>query len=276
MAGSITDITEHTEFARKLAEARDAAETASRAKTRFVANMSHELRTPLNSVIGFSNLLLKNEQGNLSEADLSYLRRVRDNGIHLLSLINEVLDISKIEAGRTKLDIGPVQLDLVVRGALASLEGSAAERRVALSVEMPQRIDPIAGDEKRLKQVLINLVGNALKFTEGGEVSVRLRTDTGTRRPERLEVSDTGIGIPPDELEGIFDAFHQADSSTARHHEGTGLGLAISRSFCRSMGFDLVAQSEVGRGSTFTILLGKGPLPALPAEETVHGARSRR
>jgi len=178
--------------------------------------------------------------------------------------------------GRTELDIGPVCLDRLVREAVTSIEGAALEKQITLSVEMPDRVDVIQADEKRLKQVLINLAGNAVKFTERGKVTIRLRTADGTRRPVEIEVSDTGIGIPPDEIAGIFEAFHQADGSTARKYGGTGLGLAISRSLCRSMGHDLVAESEVGRGSTFRVLFGARPGATPSEEDETHGARARR
>ncbi|HWA41442.1 MAG TPA: ATP-binding protein, partial [Gemmatimonadales bacterium] len=247
----------------ELRQSRDAAEDASRTKSEFLATMSHELRTPLNSVIGFANLLLKNRAKNLSEQDLQFLGRIRDNGTHLLGLINDILDVSKIEAG--KMEVRPVPTDLapLIRETVSQLGGQAGGRPVELRAEALDGASSVEVDPARLKQVLINLIGNALKFTERGSVTVRLVTDGG--RPVRIDVTDTGIGIPPDRLDAIFDAFTQAEATTERRFGGTGLGLTISRSLLRLMGADLQVTSEVGRGSTFSVVL-PGPGPGAHAE----------
>jgi PAS domain S-box-containing protein len=229
------------------------AETASLAKSQFLATMSHELRTPLNSVIGFTNLLLKNKQGHLLDGDLKYLERIRANGKHLLELINDVLDLSKVEAGRMELDLTTFCLRDLVDTTLATLEVRTLGKDVKLVMEAPEGMAPLVADSARLKQVIINLIGNALKFTSQGVVTARIVADAATGRPARLEIEDTGIGIPADRLDAIFNAFEQADNGTTRTYGGTGLGLAICRSLCGLMGFRVTVASEVGRGSRFTI-----------------------
>jgi PAS domain S-box-containing protein len=241
----------------ELIVARDAAEAASRAKSDFLARMSHELRTPLNSIIGFANVLLKNKSGRLIENELSYLTRIATNGRHLLGLINDILDLSKIEAGHMTLEITSVALDSLVRETVDELEGQTRDRVVALRAEIPASVRAIDTDEARMKQVLINLIGNALKFTEHGEVVVRLEVDD-TGCPTRLEVRDTGIGIPPDRLDAIFNVFEQAESMINRRFGGTGLGLAISRSLCDLMGHRLEVASVEGQGTTMAVRLGIG------------------
>ena len=261
LSGAVVNFRDVT--ARKRAEldlivARDAAEAANRAKSDFLARMSHELRTPLNSIIGFANVLRKNRQGAMSEEEVSYLDRIATNGLHLLGLINDILDLSKIEAGRMVLEIAPVMLDTLVRETIAELEGQVSDRPVAVRMVIPDEIRSIETDAARMKQVLINLVGNALKFTERGEVVVRIDVDE-LGIPRRLSVRDTGIGIPQHRLDAIFNVFEQAESMTARRFGGTGLGLAISRSLCDLMGHRLDMESVEGKGTTMTVRLGDPP-----------------
>ena len=264
------DITarKHAEF--ELIVARDAAESASRAKSDFLARMSHELRTPLNSIIGFANVLRKNRTSTMSDDQLSFTNRIATNGLHLLALINDILDLSKIEAGRMTLDLSAVMLDTLVRETIDELEGEAKDRPVVVRAEIPDVIRSIGTDAARMKQVLINLIGNSLKFTERGEVVVAIEADP-VGVPQRILVRDTGIGIPQDRLDAIFNVFEQAESVTSRRFGGTGLGLAISRSLCELMGHRLEVESVEGVGTTMLIRLGTAPrtsrrsLPGIPA-----------
>jgi PAS domain S-box-containing protein len=268
------DITSRKRAELELIVARDAAEAASRAKSDFLARMSHELRTPLNSIIGFANVLRKNKQGTMTEEEVSYLHRIATNGLHLLGLINDILDLSKIEAGRMTLELSTVMLDTLVRETIAELEGQIGERPVELRAEIPDEIRSMETDAARMKQVLINLIGNALKFTESGEVVVRIDVDDDSV-PRLLSVRDTGIGIPQHRLDAIFNVFEQAESMIARRFGGTGLGLAISRSLCELMGHRLTVSSVEGQGTTMAIQLGDPPrssrrttplgMPAIPA-----------
>ncbi len=261
------DVTERELAKQALQSSKDAAESASRAKSEFLANMSHELRTPLNSVIGFANILLKNKPGNLRAEDLSFLERIGVNGKHLLGLINQILDLSKIEARKVELELTLASLPTLVQEIIDQFEGQLRGREIQLVAELPQPMAPLETDAGKLKQVIINLIGNALKFTERGSVTVRIEVEPQSRRPTRIEVIDTGIGIPPDRLAAVFEAFQQADSSTARKYGGTGLGLTISKALCELMGYQIAVSSEVGKGTTFSVELLAAPKPKAPPAE---------
>lgn len=261
------DVTARRRTQLALRMAKEGAEAANLAKSQFLASMSHELRTPLNSVIGFTNILLKNRSGNLADMELSFLERITSNGKHLLGLINEVLDLAKIEAGRMELDLNPVELGPLINDTLSQLEAQASLKEVLLRSDVPEGIRAIEADSGKLKQVIINLVGNALKFTTEGEVAVEVAVQEDGQTPLAISVRDTGIGIPPDRLQAIFEAFQQAEKGTNREFGGTGLGLTISRSLCQFMGYDLRVESEVGKGSTFTILFLEGASPEEQAEK---------
>ena len=245
------DITEIKHAEDELKRTKDEAEAANRAKSRFLANMSHELRTPLNSVIGFTSVLLKNQGQHVPARELDYLKRIRSNGVQLLTLINDILDLSKIEAGRLDVQLQDVSLGPLVSEVLAEIAGNVDPKKLTLNTVVPADTALLTADRDKLKQVLINLVGNAVKFTERGTVTVSVTTRAHT--PNRIEVADTGIGIPQERLEAIFNPFEQAEDSTTRRFGGTGLGLAISRLLCDAMGFRLSATSEEGVGSIFAI-----------------------
>ncbi len=237
----------------RLTELHARALEANQTKSRFLANMSHELRTPLNSVIGFSRILSKNKKGNLSEKQLDKISRIHKNGVHLLQLVNDVLDHSRIEAGMLDVVIEPTAVADVVRTAIEQLQPAAAANGVSLLPFVPSKLAAIEADPHRLLQIVLNMLSNAVKFTPpGGRVQIRL---VGDRTPQRIEVSDTGPGIAPAKQALVFEEFRQADETTAREHGGTGLGLPISRKLAELMGFRLELRSEVGAGSTFTLLL---------------------
>jgi len=232
--------------------AREKAEAANQAKSDFLSRMSHELRTPLNSVIGFANVIKKNRSGKLTQDEIEYLERITQNGKHLLSLVNDVLDIAKVEAGRLTVSKGLVNVDELIKDVVAQLAGQPRHDGVELRADAPDDVIPIEADGALLRQILINLTGNAIRFTHKG--SVVLSADLSeTGIPLRIHVKDTGIGIPADRLGAIFEPFEQAEEGTHQEYGGTGLGLSISRSICDALGYSLTVESTVGEGSRFTI-----------------------
>jgi signal transduction histidine kinase len=227
-------------------------ELASRHKSQFLANMSHELRTPLNAILGYSELILDNIYGEPPDKMRSVLQRVQSNGRHLLGLINAVLDLSKIEAGQLTLSINDYSLKQVVQSVFVAVESLATTKRLALKVELPADLPPGRGDEQRITQVLLNLVGNAIKFTEAGEVAIAASAENGAFT---VAVRDTGPGIAVADQARIFEEFQQVDNSSTRSKGGTGLGLAISKRIIAMHGGRLWVESKEGQGSTFAFTL---------------------
>ncbi len=229
-------------------------ELASKHKSQFLANMSHELRTPLNAIIGVSEML--REDAEAAGQDIEPLDRVLGAGRHLLALINDILDLSKIEAGRMELNLNSFSLAPVIDEVVKTIEPLAAKNGNQVAVQCDGEIGAMRADQMRLRQALLNLMSNANKFTERGTITIdaRHRQENGGDWIT-LAVTDTGIGMTPEQMGKLFQEFSQASSSTASKYGGTGLGLVISRRFCQMMGGDIAIESEVGRGSTFTIRL---------------------
>ncbi len=225
---------------------------ASQHKSQFLANMSHELRTPLNAILGYTELILDNIYGDTSGKMRDVLERVQKNGRHLLGLINDVLDLSKIEAGQLTLALSNYSLKEVVHGVYSAIEPLASEKKIALRIELPSQLPQGRGDERRLTQVLLNLVGNAIKFTDEGEVVVKASATNGSFN---LSVRDTGPGIGESDQAKLFQEFQQADNSITKKKGGTGLGLAISKRIIELHGGKIWVESRVGQGSTFSFTL---------------------
>jgi signal transduction histidine kinase len=233
-------------------------EAASEHKSQFLASMSHELRTPLNAIIGLTEMMVTNATRFGTEKALEPLRRVNAAGTHLLSLINEILDLSKIEAGKLELNPEPVNLARLVDEVIGTAGQLAEKNKNRLIVEAQENMGALTADSMRLKQILLNLLSNACKFTKEGEVALRVRKVADGRDWVELAVADSGIGMTTEQQAKLFQDFTQADSLTARRYGGTGLGLAISRKLARMMGGDVTVASEPGKGSVFTVRLPGG------------------
>jgi signal transduction histidine kinase len=231
-------------------------EAASRHKSEFLANMSHELRTPLNAIIGFSEVLLERMFGEVNEKQNEYLQDILSSGRHLLSLINDILDLSKIEAGRMELQLTTFDLPQALEGALTLVRERATKQGIALELRVDERLGEFVGDERKIRQIVLNLLSNAVKFTpEGGRIGVAAALADGV---VEISVSDTGIGIAPEDQEAVFEEFRQVGGDYAQKREGTGLGLALTRKFVELHGGKIWVKSEVGKGSTFTFTLPVG------------------
>jgi signal transduction histidine kinase len=228
-------------------------EAANRHKSEFLANMSHELRTPLNAIIGFSEVLQERMFGELNEKQAEYTDDILSSGRHLLSLINEILDLSKVEAGRMELELATFDLPLAIDNARTFVRERATKHGINLDVKVDERLGDFVGDERKIKQILLNLLSNAVKFTpEGGRIGINARqTDGGVE----VSVTDTGIGIAPEDQAKIFEEFRQVGGDYAHKKEGTGLGLTLAKKFVELHGGRIWVESEVGKGSTFSFTL---------------------
>jgi adenylate cyclase len=253
-----TDITELKKRQAELQDAMEQADAASRHKSQFVANMSHELRTPLNAIIGLTEMMVTNAARFGTEKAQEPLRRVHGAGTHLLALINEILDLSKIEAGKLELNPEAVHLLPLIDEVVGTARQLAQKNNNRLLVDVPESLGSLTVDPMRLRQILLNLFSNACKFTKDGEVSLRVKKAIDGGNWIEFAVADTGIGMTAEQQAKLFEEFTQANSLTARRYGGTGLGLAITRKLARMMGGDVAVASEPGQGSIFTVRLPGG------------------
>ena len=253
---SFVDIHDRVQAEIELRQAKEAAESASRVKSSFLANMSHELRTPLNAIIGYSEILLEDATDRADKASMGDLEKIQAAGKHLLGLINDILDLSKIEAGRMDVYLEHVFLTRLVDEVKTIVEPMMKKNGNTLVVDCPQDIGSLQTDLTKLKQSIINLLSNAAKFTKNGTVTLRLARETRDGAPwVKFEVIDSGIGMTDEQMGRLFQAFTQADSSTTRNFGGTGLGLTITRHFCAMLGGSIEVKSKPAQGSTFIIVL---------------------
>ena len=234
---------------------------ASENKSQFVSSMSHELRTPLNAIIGLTEMMVKNAARFGTEKALEPLQRVHRAGTHLLGLINQVLDLSKIEAGKLELHLQTVELGPLVDEVVNTARQLAEQNNNRLVLDSQENMGAVTLDAMRLRQILLNLLSNACKFTKEGEVKVRASRISNGRDWIEMSVSDTGIGMTSEQQAKLFEEFSQADASTAQRFGGTGLGLAITRKLARMMGGDVTVASEPGKGSVFTVRLPSSATP---------------
>ncbi len=270
------ELTEHERTAQSLRAAKEAAEAANRSKSTFLANMSHELRTPLNAIIGYSEMLLE-EAGDSDRGEVSDLARIRGAGRHLLAVIQDILDLSKIEAGKMDLALEHFDVAALVREVVATIEPAARAKGNVVQVVCPSGQAWMYADPTKVRQSLLNLLSNAAKFTEGGRLDLEASRDqTNGAAWWTFRLADTGIGMTAEQMGKIFRPFTQVDESATRRFGGTGLGLAITKHFCTMMGGDVTVQSEPGKGSVFTIRLPERVTPAAAAPAGQRAARQGR
>jgi signal transduction histidine kinase len=243
---------ENARLFREIEEKGRQLETASKHKSQFLANMSYELRTPLNAILGYTELILDRIYGEVGEEVREVLVRLEKSGRHLLALINDVLDLSKIEAGQLTLSLNDYSVKDIVQTVVTGMESLAADKKLTLRSNLPPELPLGRGDERRITQVFLNLIGNAIKFTDVGEITVRVTTSNGAFV---VAVADTGPGIAPEDQEKIFQEFQQGDNSSTRKKGGTGLGLSIAKHIVEMHGGRIWVESSPGKGSTFWFTL---------------------
>ena len=258
---SFDDVTELEKKEIELRKSKEEADAANKSKSEFLANMSHEIRTPMNAILGFTEIL-KRGYGNNAQQNTKHLNTIHSSGKHLLELINDILDLSKVEAGNLDVEQIPCSPNVLIREMVTVLGVKAGEKGISLSFETEGEIpETILSDPVRLRQIITNLVGNSIKFTEHGSVKIVARLANNGSRPQMaIDVIDTGIGMTPKQAESVFNPFEQADSSITRRFGGTGLGLSISKKFAEALGGDITVRSEMGKGSIFTLVIDTGPL----------------
>jgi PAS domain S-box-containing protein len=265
---TIEDITERKQTELQLCESKEAAEAGSRAKSEFLATMSHELRTPLNAIMGLSQLLQQEMVGYLNHKQKEYINCIYSSGEHLLALINDILDLSKVESGKEELLLRELSVLEVCEHVMSTVGDRAREKGLQLVLTIDKKVDTCIADERRLKQMLLNLLSNAIKFTTAGTVSLEVqKVPSGIA----FAVSDTGIGIDPSQFQFLFQPFKQLDSRLSRQYEGTGLGLALTRKLALLHGGDITVESALGKGSKFTLWL---PQPSHPQGIDFEGHKS--
>jgi PAS domain S-box-containing protein len=254
MLGILIDISDRKEMEREMEIAREQAESANETKSAFLANMSHELRTPMNAIIGYAEMLKEDAEDDENEEIIPDLEHIITAGRHLLQLINDVLDISKIEAGRMDLYLEDFDIATMISDAASTVTTLVEKNNNVLDIQVEENLGSMHADLTKVRQIVFNLVSNAAKFTSDGKVGIEASAvDIGGQAFIRLAVTDTGIGIPEEKLEHIFEEFSQADNSTTRNYGGTGLGLALVRKFARMMGGDIRVESTAGEGSAFVL-----------------------
>lgn len=247
------DITERRKMIQMLKNARDITESANRAKTEFLANMSHELRTPMNSIIGFTNILLKDSNNHFDSKEMMYLERIRDNGIGLLNILSDILEISMVESGKMSARYEHITLNSIISDLITQYNTLAVKKGLKFNTEIPETLKPFRTDPDKFHSIVDNLLSNAVKFTEKGGIDVIVHDDPNSGEPAEIIIKDTGPGIPEEQLESIFKAFEQVDYSKARKYGGTGLGLALANSYAELLNYKLIVDTKLHEGSVFLV-----------------------